>query len=432
MPAQTGIPAMRDAEIAAREAALARRLARMRWIATGLLGSMALLYVATKPLLPAIPWLGVVNAFAEAGMIGALADWFAVTALFRHPLGLPIPHTAIVPARKNEIGRALAGFIREHFLVRSAVEQRLAQVDLADRLGDWLGRADNAKRVSRDLCLALSWLVKAVDGGQLRTTLDSALRASVSRLPLRAVFSVVVEVLSSGQHAEAFIDHLVAIGQQLLLENREQIRVRIRERSPWWLPGFVDEAIYDQLVAELERILGGIGKDPRHPARDEFARRLRELAETLSDDTKLADKTRSLKEDFFEHPAVQAYLGDLWSRFRDQIRESLEEPSSALHAGIERELRDIARRLSNDPEVGQTLDRWLKDLVVYLVENYRRPLSETVSETIAQWDPTATSDRIELYIGSDLQFIRISGTLVGGSAGVLIYVLAELLPLALT
>jgi len=390
---------------------------------------MAVLFTATRLLLPRFPWLAVVNAFSEAGMIGALADWFAVTALFRRPLGLPIPHTAIVPSRKNEIGRALAGFIREHFLVREAVEQRLDQVNLAERLGEWLGRPGNARRVSRDVGLALSWLVRAADNSELRGMLDTALRASISGVPVRAGLSVVVEVLSTGPHAEAFMDHLVAIGQQQLIDNKEHIRARIRERSPWWLPRFVDETIYDQLVAELERILSDIGANPQHPARAEFTRRLQELAETLGDDTRIADKTRQLKQEFLDHPAVQSYFSDLWARLRDQICDALEEPTSPLRVGIERELSAIAGRVQTDARVSGGLDRWLKDLIVYLVENYRRPLSDTVSDTIEQWDPSATSDRIELYIGSDLQFIRISGTLVGGAAGVLIYFVAELLPL---
>ena len=234
--------------------------------------------------------------------------------------------------------------------------------------------------------------------------------------------------MASGQHAEAFIDHLVALGQHQLAENKDRIRSRIRDRSPWWLPRFVDEAIYDQLVAELERILLDIGANPEHPAREEFNRRLGELAVTLADDTRLADRTRRLKEEFLDHPAIQTYLADLWARLREELCSSLESPSSPLRRGIEQELLTVANRLRSEPGVSESLDRWLKELIVYLVENYRRPLSDTVSETIEQWDPTATAERIELYIGSDLQFIRINGTLVGGAAGVLIYLVAELLP----
>jgi uncharacterized membrane-anchored protein YjiN (DUF445 family) len=411
------------------EAALARRLARMRWIATGLLLLMAALFVTTRVWLPQQPWLGAVMAFAEAGMIGALADWFAVTALFRHPLGLPIPHTAIVPSRKNEIGHALAQFIRDNFLVRGAVTSRLADIDLAQRLGSWLGNRENTKRVSRDVALAIAWLVEAIDSARLGAAIQARLRVSLDSLPLRAGLSAVLEVLSTGPHAQALVDHLVAIGQQLLTDNRELIRVRIHDRSPWWLPKFVDEEIYDQLVTELKRLLDDIAADPDHPARMEFNRRLEELNDLLGDDSKLADRTRRLKQEFIDHPAVRAYLEELWLHVRDQIRASLEDPGSSLRAGLERELRAAGTRLQDDRVGRERLDRWLKDLIVYLIENYRQPLSETISETIEQWDPTATSRRIELYIGRDLQFIRISGTLVGGSAGVVIFFAAEWLGL---
>jgi len=411
----------------ATETVLAQRLARMRWVATSLLVAMAVLFATTHALLPAYTWLGMVNAFAEAGMIGALADWFAVTALFRHPLGLPIPHTAIVPNRKNEIGRALEQFIRDNFLTREAITRRLESVDLAERLGHWLAHRANATRVSRDLGLALRWLLEAVDAAQLRAMLEASLQRSLDRLPLQAGLSVVVEVLSSGGHAEAFIDHLVAIGQQQLQDNKDEIRARIRDRSPWWLPRFVDEAIYDQLVAELERILTDVGNNPAHPARAEFNRRLKDLALALSDDTRLAEKTRRLKMEFIEHPAVKAYFAELWSRLREQIAAALEDPDSPLRTGIENELCAIGQRVQDDPDARTRLDGWLKELIIYLIDNYRQPLSETISATIEQWDPTATAQRIELYIGRDLQFIRVSGTLVGGSAGVLIYLLVQLI-----
>jgi uncharacterized membrane-anchored protein YjiN (DUF445 family) len=409
----------------ATEAALAGRLARMRWVATGLLLTMAGLFLVTRTLRPAQPWLAPIAAFAEAGMIGALADWFAVTALFRRPLGLPIPHTAIVPSRKDDIGRALAQFIRDHFLVREAVTRRLDGIDLAQRLGDWLQRGDNATSVARDISRAMDWLVRSLDSAQLQAMLQGGLRASLDKLPLRAGLSVVLEVLSSGTHAQALVDHLAAIGQQQLDQNKDHIRARIRERSPWWLPKFVDEQIYDQLVAELQRILDEIGENPAHPARAEFKRRLQELVAVLGDDSKLAERTRRLKQEFIEHPAVQRYFEELWDHAAEQLKRALADPSSRIYAGIDNELHAVGRRLQDDAEIRERLNRWLKDLIIYLVETYRQPLSDTVSDTIAQWDPSATSERIELYIGRDLQFIRISGTVVGGCAGVAIYLAVE-------
>ncbi len=405
------------------EAALARRLAHMRWIATGLLVAMGVLFVATSLRLASYPWLGVVRAFAEAGMIGALADWFAVTALFRRPLGLPIPHTAIVPSRKNEIGRALAHFIRDHFLVKDAVAARLEHVDLAGRVGEWLETEENSRQVGRDLSVVIEWLLSALDSAELRGSLRESLRSALDRVPVNSAFGVAVDVFTSGDHAQALVNQLVQFGRDQLDVNKERIRARVADRSPWWLPGFVDEEIYDQLVGELERILDEIGDDPNHPARGQLNERIARLRETLTEDPVLIERGQVLKDEFLNHPAVREYFHELWQRISDNLTEQLRDPDSSSRTGIERELQAIGRRLREEADINHRLNRWLRELILYLVENYRQPLSEFISDTVEQWDPTATSERIELYIGRDLQFIRINGTLVGGLVGVAIYLI---------
>lgn len=405
------------------EAALARRLAHMRWIATGLLVAMGVLFVATSLRLASYPWLGVVRAFAEAGMIGALADWFAVTALFRRPLGLPIPHTAIVPSRKNEIGRALARFIRDHFLVKDAVAARLEHVDLAGRVGEWLETEENSRQVGRDLSVVIEWLLSALDSAELRGSLRESLRSALDRVPVNSALGVAVDVFTSGDHAQALVNQLVQFGRDQLDVNKERIRARVADRSPWWLPGFVDEEIYDQLVGELERILDEIGDDPNHPARGQFNERIARLRETLTEDPVLIERGQVLKDEFLNHPAVRDYFHELWQRISDNLTEQLRDPDSSGRTGIERELQAIGRRLREEADINHRLNRWLRELILYLVENYRQPLSEFISDTVEQWDPTATSERIELYIGRDLQFIRINGTLVGGLVGVAIYLI---------
>jgi uncharacterized membrane-anchored protein YjiN (DUF445 family) len=405
----------------AEEVVLARRLAHMRWFATGLLFGMAGLFVATSLLISTHPWLGVVAAFAEAGMIGALADWFAVTALFRRPLGLPIPHTAIVPSRKNDIGQALAHFIRDHFLIKDAVLPRLSRADLAGRLGAWLTQGDNSRLVSRDLSIALEWLIGAVDSAELRQSLRDGLRGALQQASVSAGLGVIVDVLTSGNHAESLVDELVQVGRNQLRANEDRIRERIKDRSPWWLPKFVDEEIFDQLIGELQRILDEVGADPKHSARAEITQRLRDLKIALIEDPIIRERGQTLRDEFLRHPAVKAFLDDLWQRSRGSIGDALGDPDSALRVGLERELRSIGHRLQEDSEVSERLNGWLRELITYLVETYRQPLSEIISETVEKWDATATADRIELYIGRDLQFIRINGTLVGGLVGVLIY-----------
>ena len=401
------------------------RLRRMRVIATLLLVAMAVALLASNVLLERWPWLGALRAFSEAALIGGLADWFAVTALFRRPLGLPIPHTAIVPTRKNEIGRALARFIRDNFLVREAIERRLDRADLAERLGAWLAKDENAARVTRDSSAALDWLLRASDGEELRKALGASLRGALDAVPvgvgLAALLEVLLDVLLSGEHSQALIDKLVALARAQLENQRVLIRVRIHERSPWWLPKFVDQQIFDELVGGLEQILEAIARDPRHPARTEIAAALRSLRDSLASDPALVARSRTLQSEVIDHPAIRAYAHDLWQRLDADLHAALQDPGSTLRLGVEREIRDIGTALASDPAVAATLNTWLEQLLLYLVENYRDPLSEIVSETIEQWDPDATSRRIELSIGTDLQYIRVNGTLVGGFVGQLLY-----------
>ncbi len=403
------------------EAVMARRLARMRWIATGLLVAMAVLFVASSLSLDRYPWLGLIRAFAEAGLIGALADWFAVTALFRHPLGLPVPHTAIVPTRKDEIGRVLADFVRDHFLVRETVAARLERVDLATRAGAWLAVTDNARNLGRDISVGLVWLLHATDSAQLRSALRDTLRSALNRAPLASALQAALDVVSSGEHSQAVVDRLVQFGREQLERNKERIRERIEDRSPWWLPKFVDREIYDQLVAELQRVLEEIGDDPNHPARAHFNERLGELRTALNEDPELMRYSRALKDEFLDHPAVRDYFHEVWLKVRESLVASLRDPRSLSRLAIDGELQAIGHGLREDVDVNRRVNRWLRNLILYLVENYREPLSAFISETIEQWDPAATSARIELYIGRDLQFIRINGTLVGGLVGVAIY-----------
>lgn len=397
------------------------RLKRMKRIATGLLVAMVVLFVVSSLLRPQFPALGLVEAFAEAAMIGALADWFAVTALFRHPLGLPIPHTAIVPRRKNEIGRALARFIRDHFLTREAIVGRLERADLVARVGAWLEKERNARLLSRDAAVALDWLMRAVDSDDLRHALRTGIREALDHVPVNLALATLLDVALAGNHGQRLIDQLVDLGRDQLDKNKFEIRLRIRAQSPWWMPKFVDEKIYDQLVSEFERILNEVATNPEHPARVQFNERLHSLKTSLEHDDELIRRGKTLWDDLVDHAEVQRYLGDVWSRVREYMHTSLTTPESALRLGIEREIRAIGARIARDEAVATQLNRRLEQLLIYVIETYRDALSAVVSETIEQWDPVATSERIELHIGRDLQFIRINGTLVGGLVGVLIY-----------
>ncbi|MDX1561583.1 MAG: DUF445 domain-containing protein [Gammaproteobacteria bacterium] len=403
------------------DAARAERLKRMQWLATGLLAAMAVVFVVTSFYRQELPWLNVVWAFSEAALIGGLADWFAVTALFRRPLGLPIPHTAIVPTRKNEIGRALANFIADHFMVRATLEAQLKRLNLAQSLGKWLAEPRNASRLGRDASRAFRWLVKGNESSALRDAVKGGLTDLSRSIPTEQLIAALVDVFASGPHAQQLIDQLVVYGRDVLDRNKFLIRARIHEKSPWWLPRFVDEEIFDQLVGEIERVLDEIGDDAEHPARALLNQRLAELQASITDDPDFAAKGAALRDEFLRHPAVARFGRDVVDRTRNYVVAALEDPYSDLSLGLARELKIIGEALAADSPVAAELDAWLREATIYLVETYKEPISSVISTTIEQWDAAATSRRIELHIGRDLQFIRINGTLVGGLVGVILY-----------
>jgi uncharacterized membrane-anchored protein YjiN (DUF445 family) len=403
------------------EANLARRLKHMRWSATALLALMAVVFVLTGFWRQTWPWLNPVWAFSEAALIGGLADWFAVTALFRHPLGIPIPHTAIVPNRKNQIGRSLARFVADNFLVRSALEAELDRLNLAKSFGRWLEKPANARSIARDSSRAAAWILNGSESGPLRAAVAGSIRDIGDALPTHELLAALVEILISGSHADDLVDSLVNYGSDQLARNKYLIRERIRERSPWWLPKFVDEQIFDQIVAELERMLAEVGDDPAHPARAALKERLARLNDSISNDPDFIARSDALRSEFLGHPAVKGFGRDVWDRARQFIIHAMETPESELRLAIERELSAVGRTLAEDSAVAANINAWLKEIIIYFVETYAESISSIISTTISAWDADATSRRIELHIGRDLQFIRINGTLVGGLVGVLLY-----------
>ncbi len=403
------------------EAERRARLNRMKAFATALLVLMAVLFVVTKIYEPLHPAIGYARAFSEAAMIGALADWFAVTALFRHPLGLPIPHTAIVRRRKNEIGRSLARFVRDHFLVREAVVARLSRADFASRMGRWLEREENAEALTRDAGRLVGWLLDAVDSQALRDSVRAELGEALSRAPATPAMGALLNTLVADRHAQQLLDVVVRSVREVIIANQDRIRARIDEESPWWLPRFVDEQIFEKIVAEIMSWLDRIGDDGDTEARQQFLVHVGELVERLKTDEALIARGEALKAELLAHPAVRDYVDQLWLKLRMELAAQARNPDSALRRRLLVSLADLGKALRRDPDLAQRVNAWLTDAVIYLVENYREQIAGVVSDTVEGWDADETARRVELNIGRDLQFIRINGTLVGGLVGVTIH-----------
>lgn len=402
----------------------AARLRRMKRLPLFLLFLMLVLFLITRQ--RPEPWAGWVLAFAEAGMIGALADWFAVVALFRHPLGLPIPHTAIIPRRKNEIGASLARFVADNFLHPDAVQNKLESVNLAEKMAHWLQTNAGRERVVDSSVSLLSWMTGAWREQSVRRFVKRLSRDQIERLDLAPLLGRAMDwLLQDGRHQQVLTQAL-RYAVILLHDNRETIRGNVQRESPWWLPGFVDDRIVQQMLDRIETLLLQMSLDPDHPVRSDFDEVLQRWSSELRQSAELRRAAEAFKQAALENEALQEYLYELWMSLVAGIDADLQSPESTIRNELAKFVSDVATGLREDTEMQALVNRWLVDSAVAIVEDNRHAMASLISDTVDSWDADETSQRVELAIGHDLQYIRINGTLVGGLVGLLIHALTLL------
>lgn len=406
------------------DALRARRLVRMKKVAGGLLVAMVILYVVTGLGEEHYAWLGYVRAFAEAATVGALADWFAVTALFRHPLGLPIPHTAIIPRRKDDIGESLAGFVETHFMTREALGPRLEKADFADAMARWLAAPGNADRLTQDLSVILGRVLASSDNRLLRDLVKSNLQRALNDTPLTPLVGQILDLLLLKDPDQVVVNGLVVLARNQLDQNRLQLREHIGQRTPWWLPNFVDEQIYRRMMTEIEDLLVGMtASDTETEARQRLRRTLEEVVASLKTDEQLIARGEEIKRRLLKHPSLKSYLSGVVRDVNRFLEQEAADPDSNMRRRIAESLAGAGDTLAVNPGLRRELDSWFRDSLLYLVNRYRASISSIITDTIGGWDAEATAERIELHVGRDLQFIRINGTLVGGLVGLTLHTL---------
>jgi len=395
------------------------RLKRMKRLPLFLLVLMAALFFVTlhRP----EGWAGWLHAFAEAGMVGALADWFAVVALFRHPMGIPIPHTAIIPKRKNDIGDNLARFVAEHFLHPDVVRVKLQSVNLAKKMADWLKSSHGHDRVL-DLGLTLSrWMMGALHEDRVRRFISRLSRRHLAQINLAPVLGRTLDwLVHDGRHQQVLTQSL-RFAIILLHDNREVIRGNVQRESPWWLPGFVDDKIVVKMLDRIQTLLLEMSLDPDHSMRRDFNRWMVDWASELQNSSQYRRWGEQLSQDLLDNEALQEYLFRLWSDFAASLEKDLEDPESGLRRQLSELLDGLAEEMEQDEEMQSWVNGWLVSAAVSVVDGNRHAIASLISDTVNSWDSADTSYRVELAIGHDLQFIRINGTLVGGLVGLVIH-----------
>jgi uncharacterized membrane-anchored protein YjiN (DUF445 family) len=410
--------------LSAPDTARLRGLRRMRAVALGLLLLAAATYVATLDRGGA--W-GFVNAAAEAAMVGALADWFAVTALFRHPLGLPIPHTAIVPTRKDALAESLEEFVTDNFLAEHVVQHKMTEAHVSRRAGEWLRTGRHADRVVEVVADGVGRVLPMLRDSDVTAFMERSLLPRFADEPLSPIAGHLLEsVVDDGAH-HALLDLAIVESYGWLRENRDVVAEVVAPRAPKWSPQWVDSLVIDRIHRELLAWLADVRDKPDHPARKAVDDLLIRLAGDLQDDPAMRLRFENFKRRMLEHPDVPASLTAVWDAFRIALLEAAADVDGPLRIRAREALLELGRRLVEEPGLQAQVDIRAAEAVGYVVRTYGTEIVSVISDTIARWDGREAARRIELHVGRDLQFIRINGTVVGGLAGLAIHSVSLLL-----
>jgi uncharacterized membrane-anchored protein YjiN (DUF445 family) len=395
-----------------------RRLRRMRSLAVGLLVFAAVVYLVT---LDQDGFLGYVNAGAEASMVGAIADWFAVTAIFKHPLGLPIPHTALIPKRKDEFGRSLEEFVQENFLQEAVIRDRLVVAQISARIADWLRDPANAARVVAEGSSVLTLALNRLRDSDVEALVSEVLLPRLVQEPISPIAgNLLSEILRDDAH-HGLVDLALEEGHHWLIHNQETFTHVVGERAPWWAPDRLNDMVTERLHLEAVRWLSDIRADPEHRARKALDSLLEQLAEDLLTTPRTQERAERLKVRMLEHPQLLASGMAVFDAMKQALRDALADDDGPLRARAAAELVTFAERLAGDAAMRERFDSWAADAAVFAVRRYGGELTAVITHTVERWDGKEAAQRIELHVGRDLQFIRINGTIVGGLVGVVIH-----------
>jgi uncharacterized membrane-anchored protein YjiN (DUF445 family) len=402
-------------------------VAGMKRAATGLLILAGLIFIVAKLNEDGRTWAGYVRAAAEAAMVGALADWFAVTALFRHPLGLPIPHTAIVSKRKDEIGRSLGEFVRDNFLTEHNLKRLIAEEHMSVRIGSQLAKRDVAESVAEQASAVVRGVTEVLNDETVQGGLENVVFARIRAVPVAPIAGRAVDWGIAGRHHEVLIDATLKGTGAFLNDTQATFRTQLRKESPWWVPEAVDERVFDKIYDAVNRFITEVGGDRNHELRRHLDVRTLELAERLKNSPELVARGEELKEEILRNEDVRVWIGGLWQRIKQGVVEASHDPDSELREQVTEAIMEAGVNLQNDPEMQATVDKFLTEAAGYLAQHGGDPVVGVIASTVERWNAEETAQLIEEKVGRDLQFIRINGTIVGGLAGLVLHAVSQLL-----
>jgi uncharacterized membrane-anchored protein YjiN (DUF445 family) len=406
------------------EARRRAELRRMRTIATTLLVLMAAIYLALRRVPPGWAWAPYVSAFAEAGMVGACADWFAVVALFRRPLGLPIPHTAVVPENKRRIGAAMGRFITNNFLSPRVAIARLASVDFASLAARWLEDERNARAVASAAARAVPYALDLVPRAAIDEWVATVARRGVEAVPAAPLASRGLSILWAQGAGQTLLDQGLDFAAAELERNKATIARHVAQKSSRWIPKWVDDMIAAKVLNGLTGTLREM-RDPDHPWREQANRLIQKWIDDLAHDPEMRAQGEALKQEILANPVFAEQARALWEELETGLRDGLPRHAEAIVAWLAASAGALGRRLEEDPARRARINRRLRLLALRTILPRRAEIGAYIAAVVDNWDTPTLVNRLELQVGKDLQYIRINGTLVGGLVGLMIFTLTR-------
>jgi len=398
----------------------AKQLRQTRWLASSLLGVMLLILAISATFQARYPWLHWLRAFAEAGTVGALADWYAVTALFRHPLGLAIPHTAIIPTNKDKIGESLGEFVEQNFLTAENITEKLRQHDVAQALAKWLTKRENSLAVASAVSSFVPALLNGVQDRQVRQFFDHALWPQLLRLNVPRVAGNVLSVLIEGDRHQALLDRALHALERWIVARQGLIEAKFSEASRY-TPRGLDNYVVQKFLAGIVALLHEIVENPRHELRAQFDQAVRELIHEMTNSNEYCQKGQALMRRLVEHMKSEDFYQSLWRDIKTRVTVDLASDTSLITEQIAAALVAISEHLLEEGGVRQRLNAWWLDAIRKIVLRFRNQISGLITDVVRSWDSDEVSRKVEIEIGKDLQYIRVNGTLVGGAVGLLLH-----------
>ncbi len=405
-------------------------LAKMKRLASSLLLLVTLIYILASLYISQYTWVGFVAATAEAAMIGAIADWFAVTALFRHPFGLKIPHTAIIPSKKDVIAEQFGAFVQQNFLSEDVISSKIRSMNLSRRVAGWIVEKENARAVADQISAGLAGIVRVMNDKDIQLMIEKKVESRIRDTSFAPIIGELLSFITSGKRQQELVNSAVNMGLYFLEDSDHDIKEKVEQETPWWFPGSVDKAIYERIVRSVSKMLYEMQVDVFHPIRRRMIQTMNEFMEDLKHSPDIREKEISIKEDLLKQPAVREFTTSLWTDIRQSLLDQSENPDAELKRAIEDSVISFGESILEDDTLANKIDGWAEDSGRYLIRTFGHEVADLIAGTIETWDPQATSERIELQIGKDLQFIRINGTVIGGLAGLLIHTITTIAGMA--